>query len=158
MMIRCIRCETGFLRLGPNQRYCPPCVVPHTREYNRDYSKKPRAQKTKKTINSAPKNKHYVLRHILKKENVPVDDLLWRFQFYRALVADQTCHYCQGTLNIFGSGLDALDNSQGHRCYNVVPCCGACNRIKGAHISYARMMELAPILREWRKIDSANLL
>jgi hypothetical protein len=40
------------------------------------------------------------------------------------------CHYCGGALNETGIGLDRVDNDNGYKIDNVVPCCGTCNRAK----------------------------
>ncbi len=102
---------------------------------NRDYSLKGRLN---------------VLRCLMKKEGVSSDDLLWRPNFYAALIQDSSCHYCLGALNATGCGLDRISNVVGHVGFNVLSCCRQCNRIKGNDISYEEMMVLAPALRKIR--------
>ncbi len=62
------------------------------------------------------------------------------------------CHYCgQEPGQVFGnnglngkyiySGLDRTDNKAGYTVDNVVPCCGACNRMKGT-MDYGPFLEL----------------
>ena len=87
----------------------------------------------------------------LKKEGTPETDPLHRLNFYSALVQDARCHYCDGKLNETGCGLDAMDNSISHTCYNVVPCCWDCNQLKGARFSYEEMMLLSPGLRQIKR-------
>jgi hypothetical protein len=95
--------------------------------------------------------RHSNLRTILRKEKILKTDLLWSFHFYEALIVDQRCHYCLGLIGVsFGHGLDRMDSSIGHTCYNVLPCCRPCNTRKMHDLSYEEMMLLAPILRQIR--------
>lgn len=84
----------------------------------------------------------------LRKEGVPSSDPLWNINFYTQLILDNRCHYCEGPLNSTGHGFDRVDNCLGHVCYNVVPCCRVCNRIKMHDILYEEMMLLISGLRE----------
>lgn len=47
------------------------------------------------------------------------------------------CTYCNNKLGKLssGSGLDRIDSSKSYEINNVVPCCGFCNRIKGAQLT-----------------------
>jgi hypothetical protein len=94
------------------------------------------------------KRRHKSLKISLRRDGVSESDPLWVYNFYCSLLFDAVCHYCLGDLNPTGGGLDRIDNSTGHVCYNVVPCCRQCNRIKGNDISYENMMLLSPALRE----------
>jgi hypothetical protein len=97
------------------------------------------------------KGKHAALKRFLKLENVAPIDLLWSLNFYNALISDARCHYCLGFLKPSGHGMDRIENNPGHVCYNVVPCCWACNELKGIRLSYEEMMLLAPTLQEIRR-------
>lgn len=104
--------------------------------------------------------KHAELKKKLREERVSHSDLLWSINFYSALIEARICHYCLGPLDEAGCGLDRVVNELGHLSYNVVPCCGSCNRKKGYDTSYEEMMLLAPTLREIRKrrgIRNGNL-
>lgn len=89
-----------------------------------------------------PVGRHKALCNFLRKEKVPKTDMLWRFNFYAELIKENCCHYCEGPLNETGLGLDAVHNVVGHRCYNVVPCCGSCNQKKMHDVSYESFMEI----------------
>jgi|SRR5579864_44058 len=93
------------------------------------------------------KGRHAALRQVLRKERVPKKDLLWRLNFYSELIKDGLCHYCFGELNPTSHALDCMDNSLGHRCFNIVPCCRNCNWIKMRDMTYKEMMQLSPALR-----------
>jgi len=92
--------------------------------------------------------RHHTVKQMMKRDNISKEDLLWNRNFYIGLISDTCCHYCLGSLNETGAGLDRIHNDLGHVCFNVVPCCRRCNRIKGHDLSYDEMMLLAPILRE----------
>lgn len=94
------------------------------------------------------------VKYLLKNELIPKSDLLWNFNFYSAFIRDAQCHYCSSSLNSTGSGLDRIKNDVGHTCYNVVPCCRKCNRIKGHDTSYEEMLLLMPALKEIVRLKS----
>ena len=43
-------------------------------------------------------------------------------------------------------GADRLDNSKPYTIDNIVPCCGACNAIKGSILTDAEMREVGKVL------------
>jgi 5-methylcytosine-specific restriction endonuclease McrA len=43
-------------------------------------------------------------------------------------------------------GVDRLDNSKPYTLDNIVPCCGACNAIKGSILTDAEMREVGKVL------------
>ena len=57
-----------------------------------------------------------------------------------ANIRGKDCHYCAGELNPTGSGLDRMDSDLGYTIGNVVPCCKACNQIKGDNLTYNEMI------------------
>jgi hypothetical protein len=97
------------------------------------------------------RGKHNVLRSKTRHEDIPRDDLLLRLNFYSELIRDNECHYCLGPLNPTSHSLDCVVNEIGHRCFNVVPCCGSCNQKKMDDTTYEEMMLLVPGLREIRR-------
>lgn len=60
------------------------------------------------------------------------------------------CHYCGGPLPPKGRGLDRLDNARGYSIDNIVPCCTACNRMRGDHLTYDEMVAVSKALRRFR--------
>jgi hypothetical protein len=94
--------------------------------------------------------KHARIKLLLKKERAPKSDLLWSLNFYTELIRDRECHYCGGALSAMGGDLDAMNNNLGHRCFNVVPCCRACNVRKMHDVQYAEMSEIRPWLIKLR--------
>ena len=67
-----------------------------------------------------------------------------------ALIKDDACTYCGDTLPLLGHGLDRKDNNLGYTAGNCVACCSWCNRLKSSLLSYAEMMQLAPVLKQIR--------
>lgn len=51
----------------------------------------------------------------------------------------KTCFYCSSSLDVYGSGLDRIDNARGYDPDNVVPCCGKCNRVRGDDLTHEEM-------------------
>lgn len=54
------------------------------------------------------------------------------------------CSYCgkaagQRSWGFHFNGLDRKDNKKGYHVRNVVPCCTACNQVKGVHLSFEEM-------------------
>ena len=75
---------------------------------------------------------------------------------YAALVTGAVCHYCEGALPETGGGLDRKNSSLGYSTKNCVPCCRACNSIRGKDlISYSEMLVVAKVLRELRSKQCA---
>jgi hypothetical protein len=101
--------------------------------------------------------RHNTLRKRLTKDDPSGLDLLWNINFYRALIADFVCHYCQGPLTLTGHGLDRKDSSIGHLAHNVVPCCRSCNTKKMNDTTYEEMLLLVPGLREIRRLRTEAL-
>jgi hypothetical protein len=101
-----------------------------------------------RSYSSSVRGRHNCLKHALRRDKISETDLLWNFNFYSALLEDNECHYCLGPLCKTGGALDRIENDAGHVCYNVVPCCRKCNRIKGNDTSYEEMLLLVSALRE----------
>jgi hypothetical protein len=57
------------------------------------------------------------------------------------------CFYCSGPLPEAGTGLDRRDNAVGYVLENVVPCCTACNHIRGSYLTVEEMQAVAALLK-----------
>ncbi len=71
------------------------------------------------------------------------------FDEYTSLTS-QPCVYCWGSLPETGGGLDRIDNSLGYTIDNVLPCCTACNRIRGDYLTVTEMKGLTSTLYDTR--------
>jgi hypothetical protein len=134
----CIDCGKETQHTSSHQKRCSLCAPPGF--YERRNKRTPRGRYIQ-----------FRARHV-SKEDIPKTDLIWSCNFYMEIIKDGICHYCNGPLNSSGHGLDRVDNSLGHFCYNVIPCCKHCNTIKGDHFSYDEMMKLVPVIREIRRL------
>lgn len=75
----------------------------------------------------------------------------------------QNCYYCgrepSNTMQklkhsdeiLLYQGVDRKSNVRGYVLDNLVPCCHPCNSIKGNHLTYDEMIQLAPLLRKLRE-------
>lgn len=64
-------------------------------------------------------------------------DFLLTKEEFQTLV-EKPCHYCGDVFNaraLTCAGLDRIDNTKGYEPSNVLPCCTACNRLRGEHFS-----------------------
>lgn len=117
--------------------------------------KKLLARKKAYQISREPRGRHVLLKKVLKREGVPLSDIIWNLNFYTALIEGATCHYCLTPLNPTGHALDRKDSNRGHEASNVVTCCWTCNTIKGKYWEYEHMMLLAPKLRQLKNSPGA---
>ena len=142
----CGRCEVRLSSenacpsvVKKNVGYCRRCQYEVTKKYIEKYPEKHKWQsKINMRVTRARiklrgltlGSRHSILKKVLKMEEVPRTDFLWRINFYAALLDMKECFYCGGSLNGHGHGLDRIDAKKGHFCYNVVPCCKNCNFFK----------------------------
>lgn len=70
---------------------------------------------------------------------------------YRALTQSAACHYCGGELPPKGVGLDRIENSIGYVACNCVPCCQACNMMKGEVWTKAEFEQIAVVIRRLKE-------
>lgn len=66
----------------------------------------------------------------------------------------ENCFYCSESLSESGVGLDRTNNTIGYTVENCVPCCKACNRIKGDNLSYEEMLVAMKAVLRYRKRKS----
>lgn len=81
-------------------------------------------------------------RYLGREWNISLSD-------YREFLSKR-CHYCDGSLNQFGTGLDRLNNDKGYVIGNVVPCCGGCNRMRGRIFTSEEMKVAMTAIRNYR--------
>lgn len=73
------------------------------------------------------------------------------FDQYQELMKNN-CYYCQKNLMLeTGSSLDRIDNTKNYTIDNVLPCCGNCNKIRGAILTVDEMKHIMVSLIEYRK-------
>lgn len=60
--------------------------------------------------------------------NILID---WYIEFLK-----NNCHYCnKELLTESGHSMDRIDNDQGYEVFNVLPCCGDCNKLRGERLT-----------------------
>jgi hypothetical protein len=97
-----------------------------------------------------PKRRWILGRSLAKSRN-----LLWDIPLadYERLISSD-CHYCGGTLEETGVGLDRKDNAGGYIVDNVVPCCHSCNTMKTNKLTYEEMVVVMNALLQYQKIKA----
>jgi hypothetical protein len=163
----CRVCRNAYMReygaknkdvIARKNKACHDKNAERYRGYRREYyanHKEERLAWFKKHI-TTPRGRHTQIKEWLRRELIPQTDSLWSLNYYTEILRDGVCHYCLDSLNLSGHGLDRMDNSNPHACWNVVPCCWECNTIKSSRFSYEEMMLLAPALREIRRRREAT--
>lgn len=77
--------------------------------------------------------------------------LEWTITFDEyASLRKNLCFYCDQGLPPVGTGLDRLDNSKGYMLNNVVPCCKACNHIRGDNLTVEEMFLAMRVIKRFR--------
>ena len=80
----------------------------------------------------------------------------WNISFEEFVeLRKKPCHYCKSPLPETGHGLDRLDNGMGYEISNVVPCCAACNMIKGPHLTVEEALIAIQAVNKFRGISNA---
>jgi hypothetical protein len=85
-------------------------------------------------------------------------ELTLSYDEYVKIIAPDSCHYCGATLPKRGYGLDRIDNSRGYSIDNVVPCCFACNSIRGNNLTVREMRIVAGLLKALREYPWLNTM
>ena len=76
-------------------------------------------------------------------------------------LTSQNCHYCEKSPSkiyykkrcngeYVYNGIDRKDNSKGYTLENCLPCCYACNTIKGEHLTYEEAKVAIQAVLEYR--------
>ena len=97
----------------------------------RKYQQSNKSKDCKKSYRQSAKGLFKGFLSDAKRRKLPVDITFEQYSYLRAT----NCFYCYGALPTQGSALDRLDNDYGYYIHNVVPCCTACNRIRGNNLS-----------------------
>jgi len=105
------------------QNLCLPCWRIRLRKYAADR----RARVGTHVLNVTLGARFSRLKQQARLRGIPLD--LTREQ-WESVVANP-CHYCGGTLESTGYGLDRKDTHGAYTLLNVVACCQSCNRRKG---------------------------
>jgi hypothetical protein len=96
----------------------------------------------------SPKRRFNQLKNGARRRGLSVT---FDFAWYEKRMKGEACYYCAGDLPETGHGLDRKDSKLGYSPENCVPCCKACNEIRGHdNVSYSEMLIVAKVLRELR--------
>ena len=117
-------------------------VAPVPLEYQREYTLEYRR---------SPKGRYITAKAQAKRRGWVFEIPLTQFTELVSL----PCHYCHGPLNPTSTGLDRVDNSVGYIPSNVVPCCRACNCIKGKYLTYNEAVVALKAVHEYRSKKTA---
>jgi hypothetical protein len=106
------------------------------REHRRKYSMLPHVRNKRleknKTQKMSIKTKYRCLLQSSKRKKLNLLEFNIDIKNYEQLLK-KGCFYCGIILtNIGGASLDRIDNDIGYTIQNVVPCCGDCNKVRGA--------------------------
>ncbi len=75
------------------------------------------------------------------------------FETWMTLI-DIGCFYCLKDIRQeAGCGLDRLDNSEGYTMFNVVPCCGNCNKMRNDFVTSKEFLVMSKALMKHRGIN-----
>jgi hypothetical protein len=133
-----------------------------TKESNSKYYRKNKEKKGAINATYYQQNKHklqepaarYKNAQSLAKSRKREFDLT--FEQYSELIL-QPCHYCNGKMGkvLFAIGLDRIDNQMGYVSGNVLPCCGTCNKIRGANLTVEEAeVAITAVLRLRQETDN----
>lgn len=161
-MNNCLQCN--------NTAYCKQLCRKHYRtlpenrhrelEYREKYLRTAGHKKRVTKWNSSEKGKHAIntyqktikgrynfSKYKAKKQNKEFSLTLEQYE----QLLNMPCYYDGiSLLGEYGVGLDRIDNNKGYILQNVLPCCGTCNKIRGATVSVAEMLEIAKLLKKLR--------
>jgi hypothetical protein len=71
------------------------------------------------------------------------------FEEYEQIIKN-TCYYCEGTLPVYGGGLDRINNKEGYYLDNVLPCCALCNKFRNDILTVDEMKFVVTQLKAYR--------
>jgi hypothetical protein len=117
---------------------------------NKDKEKLERSRAASRARKTTLRTKYTGCRSNAVIREIPFD--LTYAEYEKFLTKNNLCGYCDtDLLTIGGSSLDRIDNSQGYRLGNVIPCCGPCNQIRGDNLTVFEMQVAMNAVIEYRK-------
>lgn len=141
--------QKDLRRLSGLQVYCREC---RSKKQKAFFKANPARAKEKART---PRNRYANARQLALNDG---REFTLEFEAYLALVT-QACTYCALPLDETGRGLDRIDNSRGYSADNVVPCCGPCNRARGAFFTIEEMRDvIGPAIAVVKKNRSQSAL
>ena len=138
-------CEVDASNIGKGTKSCG-C-------YRKSYKRKNALEKNEASLNGL----YYdYIRNAKKRKK---DFQLTKEQFKE--LTSQNCHYCNKVPSkiyykegcngeYIYNGIDRKDNSKGYIIENSLPCCYACNTIKGEHLTYEEAKVAIQAVLEYR--------
>lgn len=99
--------------------------------------------------NRTTKGRFRELKRAAKRRGLPFELTIGDYEF----MLSHPCIYCDVSLKDEGGAgywLDRVDNNEGYTINNVLPCCGRCNRIRGADLTVEDMFEIGETLAKKR--------
>jgi hypothetical protein len=102
--------------------------------------------------------KKFNYRHRVGKANSKARGRSWTIskKLHRVLL-NKNCHYCnKSLLNETGAALDRIDNNKGYHKDNVLPCCGACNKIRNTNLTVKEMEVAMKAVLQYRKLNEKD--
>lgn len=114
----------------------------------RSYVKKYRLKNSDrlKKIQTSPHGRYMAGRSLAKRRGLEWD--LIEADYVRLI--SRRCEYCDGSLPVYGHGLDRIDNSKGYVLGNVVPSCWTCNKMRSDCLTYEEMKVAMDAVRKFR--------
>jgi hypothetical protein len=126
---RCIICETPYesSQLSDGLKRCEECVAQFMHKSTNKVVLQLQSRSENNKQNRQAQYNEYV-RGSAKR------DLAMELTYDQfTSIVEQPCHYCQTIPGEhMGMGIDRVNNEGPYSPDNVVPCCGICNRMKGA--------------------------
>lgn len=107
--------------------------------------------KSNAAYNRTPKGRYRELKRSAKRKGRVFTITLDDYEF----LLTHACAYCGITVEKDGGAgywLDRIDNDLGYTVDNILPCCGRCNRIRGADLNVEQMFQVGEILKQEKTV------
>lgn len=144
----CSKCQkTAKLVPGKWTNICYDCSAAYFREYRKTWS--PRNRERIAGYNQLLRSRYSLMKYYAKRRKIPFSLSFEEFAELRT----GPCAYCGSPLDAFGHGIDRMDSAKGYESGNVVACCGVCNSVKGALLTYEDMLEVGKIVARRKALN-----